>query len=118
MTCAADRGRIQADSDMWVAMSHPAMLGAGARGRRRWREFSVEELGNLDPLIESITTTCSNVAHNSLAALVSTFDADDLPSPAISSGDSRPPHTPQGGGVRMLRSAAATNIAFPSPAQR
>ena len=89
---AVDR-RILASSDMWVAMSHPAMAQAWAATLESIRSTS----GNLDALIESIITTCSNVASNSLAALVSTFDADDLPSPAISSGDSRPPHTPQGG---------------------
>ena len=78
--------RTLASSAMWAAMSHPAMAQAWAATLESIRSTS----GNLDALIESIITTCSNVASNSLAALVSTFDADDLPSPpAISSGASR-----------------------------
>ena len=91
---AADR-RTLASSAMWAAMAHPAMAQAWAATLESIRSTS----GNLDALIESIITTCSNVASNSLTALVGAFDADDdLPSPpAISSGASRPPHTPQRG---------------------
>ena len=94
---AADR-RTLASSAMWAAMSHPAVAQAWAATLESIRSTS----GNLDALIESIITTCSNVASNSLAALVSTFDADDLPSPAaISSGASRGRPTTPSRGARV-----------------
>ena len=69
---AADR-RMLADSDMWVAMSRPAIAQAWAAALESIRLTS----GTLDALIESIITTCSNVASSSLTALVNAFDADD-----------------------------------------
>jgi len=91
---AADR-RALASAAMWAAMSHPAMAQAWAATLESIRSTS----GNLDALIESIITTCSNVASSSLAVLVSAFDANDLP-PTISSGASRPPIQEGAGGYQ------------------